>query len=203
MPSRLMLFNLVMFIFGFVVLSCQPSFPLNPDDKPMVAPTTIFNATCSFLTNTNLQHYSGEQHLSYFSQIFFVCWNMFLSASVGFCALSAIIRGLRGDAHMGNFYVDMWRVVVYMFLPASLIMGVLLLADGVPMTLEPAAKVATLEAGSMGKDDNGQPNTQQIAAAPWRPSSPSSTWAPTAAASSAPTRRTPSRTPAPGPTSSP
>ena len=56
----LMLFNLVMFIFGFIVLSCQPSFPLNPDDKPMVAPTTIFNTTISFLTNTNLQHYCGR-----------------------------------------------------------------------------------------------------------------------------------------------
>ena len=152
----LLLFNLVMFIFGFVVLSNQPSFPLNPDNKPMVAPTTIFNSVVSFLTNTNLQHYSGEQAFSYFSQIFFVCWNMFVSASVGFCALSAIIRGLRGDAHMGNFYVDMWRVVVYMFLPASLIMGVVLLADGVPMTLEPAAEVTTLQPGSMGNDDSGQ-----------------------------------------------
>ena len=91
---------------------------------------------------------------------------MFVSASVGFCALSAIIRGLRGDAHMGNFYVDMWRVVVYMFLPASLIMGVMLLADGVPMTLQPAANVTTVEAGSMGNDDNGQPNAQQIARGP-------------------------------------
>ncbi len=162
----LMLFNLLMFIFGFIVLSNQPSLPLNPDNKPMVAPTTIFNTTISFLTNTNLQHYAGEQHLSYFSQIFFVCWNMFLSASVGFCALSAIIRGLRGDAHMGNFYVDLWRVVVYMFLPASLVMGILLLADGVPMTLQPAAKVATLEPESMGKDDNGLANPQQIARGP-------------------------------------
>ncbi len=57
----LMLFNLVMFVFGFIVLANQPSFPFNPDNKPMVAPTTIFNTTCSFLTNTNLQHYSGEQ----------------------------------------------------------------------------------------------------------------------------------------------
>ena len=163
----LLLFNLVMFIFGFVVLSNQPSFPLNPDNKPMVAPTTIFNSVVSFLTNTNLQHYSGEQAFSYFSQIFFVCWNMFVSASVGFCALSAIIRGLRGDAHMGNFYVDMWRVVVYMFLPASLIMGVVLLADGVPMTLEPVAEVTTLQPGSMGNDDSGQAkNTQQISRGP-------------------------------------
>ena len=162
----MMLFNLLMFVFGFTVLSCQPLLPLNPDGKTMVAPTTIFNSVASFLTNTNLQHYSGEQHLSYFSQIFFVCWNMFLSASVGFCALSAIIRGLRGDAHMGNFYVDMWRVVVYMFLPASLVMGVVLLADGVPMTLEATANVATLEPESMGKSDQGQANPQPIARGP-------------------------------------
>ena len=75
----------------------------------MLAPTTIFNTTISFFTNTNLQHYSGEVHLSYFSQIFFVCWKQFLSPVIGLCALLAIIRGLRGDRHMGNFYLDMWR----------------------------------------------------------------------------------------------
>ena len=81
----LLLFNAVMFIFGFVVLALQPEFPLNPDGKHMLAPTMIFNTVSSFLTNTNLQHYSGEQHLSYFSQLFFITWNMFVSASVGFC----------------------------------------------------------------------------------------------------------------------
>ena len=88
----MLLFNTLMFAFGFAVLSLQPLMPLNPDGKGMLAPTTMFNSVMSFLTNTNLQHYSGEQHLSYFSQLFFVCWNMFLSASVGFCGLAAIIR---------------------------------------------------------------------------------------------------------------
>ena len=108
----MLLFNTVMFIFGFAVLSLQPftDLGLNPENKGMLAPTTIFSTVISFLTNTNLQHYSGEQAFSYFSQIFFVCWNMFLSASVGFCGLVAIIRGLRGDSHMGNYYLDMWRV---------------------------------------------------------------------------------------------
>ena len=169
----------------------------------MLAPTTIFNAVISFLTNTNLQHYSGEQHLSYFSQIFFVCWNMFLSASVGFCGLAAIIRALRSDAHMGNYYLDMWRVVAYTFVPASLIMGVLLLADGVPMTLDGGAKVATVEPGAMGPDEQGQAASRSRSpAARWPRSSPSSTWAPTAAGSSGPTRPIPSRTPARGATSS-
>ena len=145
----LLLFNTAMFIVGFAFLALQPYLPLNPDHpgKGMLAPSTIFNTATSFLTNTNLQHYSGEQHLSYFSQMTAILWNMFVSAAVGFCALAAIIRGLRGDAHMGNFYVDLWRVVAYVFLPASLLMGVLLMADGVPMTFEGKAEVATLEPG--------------------------------------------------------
>jgi K+-transporting ATPase ATPase A chain len=141
----LLLFSTVMFIFGFVVLALQPVMPLNPDGKKMLGPTTIFNTVSSFLTNTNLQHYAGEVHLSYFSQVFFVVWNMFVSAAVGFCTLTAITRGLRSDSHMGNFYVDMWRVVVYVFLPSSFITGVALIAMGVPMTFEGIVEVTTLE----------------------------------------------------------
>ena len=137
-----------------------------PTAKPWSHRRRFSTLPISFLTNTNLQHYVGEQTLSYFTQIFFICWNMFVSASVGVCALAAIIRGLRGDSHMGNFYLDMWRTIVYLFLPASLVMGVLLLADGVPMTLEPAAKVATVEPGSMGKEDNGDAKAQQICRGP-------------------------------------
>jgi K+-transporting ATPase ATPase A chain len=164
----LLLFNTVMFVFGYVVLAVQPQVPeaLNPDGKGMLAPTTIFNTTASFLTNTNLQHYSGEVHLSYFAQLFFVVWNMFVSAGVGFAALAAVTRGLRGDSHMGNFYLDMWRIVIYVFLPASLIAGVLLMAGGMPMTMEKAAEAGTVEPGAMGKDDKGVDKPQTIARGP-------------------------------------
>jgi potassium-transporting ATPase potassium-binding subunit len=84
-------------------------------------------------------------HLSYFTQVAMIIWNMFVSAAVGFCCLAAIIRGLRSDAHMGNFYLDMWRVIVYIFLPASFITGVVLIAMGVPMTFQGIAEVTTLE----------------------------------------------------------
>src|SRR5712692_1600447 len=143
----LLLFNTVMFVVSFVLLALQPYGPefLNPDGKKMLAPTTIFNTAISFFTNTNLQHYAGEQHLSYFSQLTAILWNMFVSAGVGFCALAAVLRGLRGDARLGNFYVDLWRVIAYVFLPASLVMGVVLLGMGVPMTFQGAEKVATLE----------------------------------------------------------
>jgi K+-transporting ATPase ATPase A chain len=140
----LLLFNTVMFVFAYVVLALQPVMPLNPDGKGMLAPTTIFNTAASFVTNTNLQHYSGEQHLSYFSQLVVILWLMFVSASVGFCALAAMIRGLRGDPDMGNFYLDTWRVVVYVFLPASLLMGAIFIALGMPMTLSGEAVVREL-----------------------------------------------------------
>jgi K+-transporting ATPase ATPase A chain len=84
----LLVFNAVLFVFGFVVLALQPVMPLNPLGRGMLEPTTIFNTVASFMTNTNLQHYAGDQHLSNFSQIFFILPMMFLSASVGFCALA-------------------------------------------------------------------------------------------------------------------
>lgn len=154
----MLLFNTVMFLFGYLVLALQPLLPLNqkdsvfPDGKGMLAPTTIFNTVTSFITNTNLQHYAGEQHLSYFSQIVFVLFNMFASAAVGFCALVAIIRALRGDAHVGNYYLDMWRVVAYAFVPLAIVTGMLLIPAGIPITLEPAAEATTVETGSMGID---------------------------------------------------
>ena len=133
----------------------------------MLAPTTIFNTVCSFLTNTNLQDYSGEVHLSYFSQLFFICWKQALSPMIGMAALVAVIRGLRGDKHMGNFYVDLWRGTAYIFVPLCLIVGVLLMASGVPMTLDGHADATTLEPGAMGADSNGQPTLiQQIARGP-------------------------------------
>jgi K+-transporting ATPase ATPase A chain len=162
----LVLFNTVMFMFGFAVLQAQPVWPLNPDQKGLLAPTTVFNTTASFLTNTNLQHYAGEQHLSYFSQLAVICWNMFVSAAVGFCALAAMIRGLRGDPHMGNYYLDMWRVVACVFLPACLLTALPLMASGVPMTFEKAAEVAPLEPDAMGKDDAGKLKPQVIARGP-------------------------------------
>lgn len=140
-------FNVLVFVIGFVILLLQPWLPLNPDGKGMLAPTTIFNTAASFLTNTNLQHYSGEVHLSYFSQLFFICWKQFITPAIGLAALLAILRALRGDAHVGNFYIDLWRSVVCVFLPMSFIVGLLLIAGGVPMTLEGAVNCKTLAGG--------------------------------------------------------
>jgi potassium-transporting ATPase potassium-binding subunit len=162
----MLVFTLALFTYGYIVLCLQPVAPLNPLGRGILAPSTIFNTVISFMTNTNLQHYSGDQHLSNFSQIFFILPNMFLSASVGFCALTAIIRMFRGEGTVGNFFVDMWRVVVYIYLPASLIAGVLFIWQGMPMTFASEHSVATLEAGAMGSDAHGAALPQNIIVGP-------------------------------------
>jgi potassium-transporting ATPase potassium-binding subunit len=161
-----MAFNVLTFVVGFVILALQPYLPLNPDGKKMLGPTMIFHTAISFLTNTNQQHYSGEVHLSYFSQLFFICWKQAISPMIGMAALLAVIRGLRGDKHMGNFYVDLWRGTAYVFIPLCLVVGVLIVASGVPMTLAGHAEATTLEPGAMGTDDRGQPLVQPIARGP-------------------------------------
>ncbi|MGD0237365.1 MAG: potassium-transporting ATPase subunit KdpA, partial [Syntrophorhabdales bacterium] len=151
---------------GYLVLALQPWMPLNPDGKGMLFPSAIFNSVISFMTNTNLQHYSGDQHLSNFSQIFFCIWNMFVSAAVGFSALVAIIRALRGEAKLGNYFVDMWRIVVYMFAPIALIIAFIFMVQGGPMTLKSSYQVSTLEPAAMGTTDKGEAKQQTIVVGP-------------------------------------
>jgi potassium-transporting ATPase potassium-binding subunit len=164
--ASLLVFNTVLFVFGFLILALQPIMPLNPLGRGMLSPTTIFHSVISFMTNTDLQHYSGDQHFSNFSQIFFCLPMFFLSASIGFCGLSAIIRAFRSDSFVGNFFVDMWRVVIYMFLPISFVVGLVFLQQGMPMTYENAQVVSTLEPAAMGTADNGQPKQQTIVIGP-------------------------------------
>jgi K+-transporting ATPase ATPase A chain len=164
--GSMIIFNSALFIFGFIVLSLQPLLPLNPSGKTLLAPSTILHTVISFMTNTDLQHYSGDQHLSNFSQIFFGLTNFFLSASIGFCGLTAIIRALRSDSHLGNFFLDMWRVVVYMFLPIAFVLGVVFLQQGSPMTLDSSYQVSTLEPSAMGIGADGLAKPQNIVVGP-------------------------------------
>ena len=164
--GSMLIFNTVLFVFGFSLLALQPWMPLNSLGRGMLAPTTIFHSVISFMTNTDLQHYSGDQHFSNFTQIFFCLSNFFLSASIGFCGLVGIIRALRSDASMGNFFLDMWRVVVYMFLPASFVLGLVFLQQGSPMTFDCAQQVSTLEPGAMGNGDDGKAKQQTIVMGP-------------------------------------
>ena len=164
--ASLLIFNTLLFVYGFIVLALQPWMPLNPQGKGMLAPTTIFHSVASFMTNTDLQHYSGDVHFSNFSQIFFCIVMFFVSAAIGLCALTAIIRALRSDSKVGNFFVDMWRVIIYMFLPAAFIVSLVFLQQGMPMTYRSSYQVSTLEPAAMGTTDSGQPKQQTIVVGP-------------------------------------
>jgi len=162
----LLVFNVVLYIFGFLILAVQPWMPLNPRGLGALAPSTILNTVMSFSTNTDIQHYSGDVAFSNFTQIFFCLPMFFLSASIGFCALTAMIRAFRSDPDVGNFFLDMWRVVFYTFLPAVFILSLLYLCSGMPMTFQSSNQVTTLEPTAMGTTDNGQPKQQTIIVGP-------------------------------------
>ena len=166
--GAMLVFATVFFIYAFVILTIQPIAPLNPGGAyTMLWPTTIFNTAASFTTNTDIQHYSGDIHFSNFTQIFFTILTQFVSAAIGLCALAAIIRLFRSETKIGNFFVDMWRVMIYMFLPACLLIGALFIQSGVPMTIATTTVQArTLEPGAMGTSDDGQAKAQNIRLGP-------------------------------------
>lgn len=141
----MLVFNAVMFVAVYVVLTTQGSLPLNPDGKGGMSADLAFNTAASFTSNTNLQHYSGEQSLSYFSQLFGIMWLQFVSAATGIAAMAALCRGLSGTPGMGNFYRDLTRVAVLVLLPMALLVAMALVACGTPMTLHGSAVVTTLE----------------------------------------------------------
>lgn len=141
----MLLFNGFMFIIVFAILAMQQVLPLNPDGKGALSPDLIFHTVASFTSNTNLQHYSGEVSLSYFSQIFGLMWLQFVSAATGIAALTALARGLAGKTLLGNFYRDLMRATFLVLLPLAVAVAVFLLLGGVPMTLQGTATVKTLE----------------------------------------------------------
>lgn len=116
-------FNALMFAFVFTVLSLQHLLPLNPDIKEGLEAGLAFNTAASFTSNTNLQHYSGEVSMSYFSQLFALMWLQFVSAATGIAAVTAMCRGLAGRAELGNFFQDVWRATGLILLPMSLLSG--------------------------------------------------------------------------------
>jgi potassium-transporting ATPase potassium-binding subunit len=139
--------NAIMWLATFAVVRLQGVLFLNPDKIGAMEPTLAFNTISSFTTNTNLQHYSGETGLSYLSQMIEATFLQFVTAATGMAALVAIIRALGGNrlTKLGNFYVDMTRAAVRILLPLAILVAVIILWQGTPMTFEPAAKATTVE----------------------------------------------------------
>jgi K+-transporting ATPase ATPase A chain len=107
------------------------------------------NTTASFVTNTNWQYYGGEYTMSYLSQMAGLAVQNFVSAALGMAVLAAVIRGFarRSASTVGNFWVDLYRSLVYILLPLALVLAVVLVSQGVVQTFHGAATATTLEGG--------------------------------------------------------
>ncbi len=138
-------FNVVMFVVTFSFMAFQQHLPLNPDGMKALTGDLIFNTAASFTSNTNLQHYSGEASMSYLSQLGGLMWLQFVSAATGVAALAALARGLSGKKELGNFFVDVQRASFLVFLPVAVVVALLFVAGGMPMTFHGAAHATTLE----------------------------------------------------------
>lgn len=142
----LIVINAVMAFIAYLVLRTQSFLVLNPNKIGNMKQDLTFNTVISFMTNTNLQNYSGESGVSYLSQMVVMTFFMFTSAASGFAAALAFMRGLVGNGKtLGNFYVDFVRVITRVLLPLSVIVTVLLVAQGVPQTLSANHTVTTIE----------------------------------------------------------
>ncbi|MDD5594316.1 MAG: potassium-transporting ATPase subunit KdpA [Candidatus Margulisbacteria bacterium] len=145
--KALLYFNLLGFLFLFVLQLTQKFLPLNPANLPGVAWDCAFNTAASFMTNTNWQSYAGETTMSYLTQMIGLTVQNFLSAATGITVFLALTRGLisKSKSSLGNFWVDMVRSLVYVLLPLAILLAVVLNAQGVVQTLSPYKDITTLQ----------------------------------------------------------
>jgi K+-transporting ATPase ATPase A chain len=171
----MLLFSVAGFVFLYALQRIQGLLPLNPAGLSTVPPHLAFNTAMSFVTNTNWQAYGGETTLSYLTQMLGLTVQNFVSAATGMAILVALIRGLarRGWDTIGNFWVDLVRSTLYILLPLSVILSVLLVGQGMVQTFSEYKTVKLLQPVSYEQpvtdadgqpvlDENGQPKTETI-----------------------------------------
>lgn len=144
------LFKIFCFIAVYALLRLQGVLPFNPSGLGAVAPDLAYNTAVSFLTNTNWQSYGGETTLSPLSQMLALTVQNFVSAAAGIAIAAAIMRGFvrRSAATIGNFWVDLLRVTLYVLLPGCVVLTLFFVLEGVPQTLATTASAFTLEGGN-------------------------------------------------------
>jgi K+-transporting ATPase ATPase A chain len=142
-------FSAISLIFLWGLQMLQGFLPLNPEGIKGTSWHLAFNTSASFVSNTNWQAYSGESALSYLSQALGLTVQNFVSAAAGIAVLFVLIRGfiLKKKSTIGNFWVDLTRSTLYILIPLSLIVALLIASQGVVQTLSPYKDVATLESG--------------------------------------------------------
>ncbi|MDD5440303.1 MAG: potassium-transporting ATPase subunit KdpA, partial [Candidatus Omnitrophica bacterium] len=158
-----MLFNILGIVVVYIIQRIQAYLPLNPMSMVAVSPDLSFNTAVSFATNTNWQNYGGEATLSYLTQMIGLTVQNFVSAATGMAVLVALIRGFvqKQTEALGNFWVDMFRSVLYILLPLSLVLSLILVSQGVVQTFRHYEKVPFLQ---MTNEKDGSDITEQVIA---------------------------------------
>ena len=143
----LMVFNFLGLLAVYALQRLQGVLPLNPQALAAVTPDSSFNTAVSFATNTNWQGYGGETTMSYLTQMLALAVQNFLSAATGIAVVVALIRGFtaRSASVIGNFWVDVTRVTVYVLLPLSFVLALFLVQQGVVQNFDAYKDVLTLE----------------------------------------------------------
>ena len=143
----LLVFNVIGAIAVYALQRFQGLLPLNPQGLGAVSPDSSFNTAISFVTNTNWQGYSGESTMSYLTQMLALAVQNFLSAATGMAVAFALIRGFarHSASTLGNFWVDVTRVTLYVLLPISIVFALVLASQGVVQNFKPYAEVALAE----------------------------------------------------------
>ena len=145
--TSMLLFSLATMLLTYAALRLQHLLPLNPQKFPGVTSRQSFETAASFTTNTNWQSYSGESTMSYFSQMTQLAFHNFASAAVGMAIAVAVVRGLvrRSAGKLGNFWVDTVRGTLYVLLPLSLLLSLVLVQQGVIQNFKAYLDITTLE----------------------------------------------------------
>ena len=143
----LLWFHLVGIIVLYALLRLQNLLPLNPQQMDAMTPDLALNTAVSFATNTSWQSYGGESTLSYLSQMLGIVVQSFMSAAVGIAVALALVRGFarRSTQSIGNFWVDLTRITLYVLLPICVVTTLIMIWQGVPQTLHPYVAATTLE----------------------------------------------------------
>lgn len=144
--TALLTINGLWFIISILALTNMSWLPLNPDKNPSMSLDLAFNTSVSFVTNTNLQHYSGETGLSYFGQLILMLWQ-FISAATGIAICAVVFNAMkeRTTNKLGNFYSYFVRICTRILFPIAFIGAIVLLLNGTPMTFEGKDNITTLE----------------------------------------------------------
>jgi K+-transporting ATPase ATPase A chain len=150
----LLAFSAIGILVTYAIQRLQHVLPLNPQRLAAVGPELAFNTAVSFTTNTNWQSYAGESTMSYLTQMAGLAWHNFTSSAAGLGVALAVARGLTrkagpvGSKTLGNFWVDVIRSIVYVFLPASIIVALVFVGLGMIQNLSPYVELTTLEGGT-------------------------------------------------------